>query len=209
MSCPRFRPSSRRATASSLPISSRRSSRRLRSPRSKGRRHLQRAFERRCAAAGALPRQRVPHRAELGHAGRRARPVPRVEEMAPLAGRLSATPADRDMPPPSAALPAVSAPRSSTSAPYTFEPGSAAPDTGHQQIQSQMPMLTQGAPDHDVVMRRRRCRDVFGDYLLFRTAEPRPSPARMASSPSPGTASFEQYAGTQMQNASRNGPAAS
>ena len=37
-------------------------------------------------------------------------------------------------------------------APYSFEAGSRRTDTGHQQIQTQMPMLTQGVPEHDVVI---------------------------------------------------------
>ena len=83
--------------------------------------------------------------------------------------------------------------------PYTFEAGQRRTDTGHQQIQSQMPMLTQGAPDHDVVIVADES-DVFGDYLLFRTAEPRPVAGTHGLVAVAWHRSFEEYAGTQMQN---------
>ncbi len=83
--------------------------------------------------------------------------------------------------------------------PYAFEAGSRRTDTGHQQIQSQMPMLTQGAPDHDVVIVADES-DVFGDYLLFRTAEPRPVAGTHGLIATAWHRAFEEYAGTQMQN---------
>lgn len=83
--------------------------------------------------------------------------------------------------------------------PYSFEAGSRRTDTGHQQIQSQMPMLTQGVPDHDVVIVADES-DVFGDYLLFRTAEPRPVAGTHGLVAVAWHRAFEEYAGTQMQN---------
>jgi ABC transporter substrate binding protein (PQQ-dependent alcohol dehydrogenase system) len=83
--------------------------------------------------------------------------------------------------------------------PYAFEAGSRRTDTGHQQIQSQMPMLTQGAPDHDVIIVADES-DVFGDYLLFRTAEPRPVAGTHGLIATAWHRAFEEYAGTQMQN---------
>ncbi|WP_290998727.1 ABC transporter substrate-binding protein [Hyphomicrobium sp.] len=83
--------------------------------------------------------------------------------------------------------------------PYVFEAGSRRTDTGHQQIQSQMPMLTQGVPDHDVVVVADES-DVFGDYLLFRTAEPRPVVGTHGLVAVAWHRAFEEYAGTQMQN---------
>jgi ABC transporter substrate binding protein (PQQ-dependent alcohol dehydrogenase system) len=83
--------------------------------------------------------------------------------------------------------------------PYAFEAGSRRTDTGHQQIQSQMPMLTQGVPDHDVVIVADES-DVFGDYLLFRTAEPRPVAGTHGLTAVAWHRAFEEYAGTQMQN---------
>ena len=83
--------------------------------------------------------------------------------------------------------------------PYVFEAGSRRTDTGHQQIQTQMPMLTQGVPDHDVIIVADES-DVFGDYLLFRTAEPRPVAGTHGLVAVAWHRAFEEYAGTQMQN---------
>ena len=83
--------------------------------------------------------------------------------------------------------------------PYTFEPGQRRTDTGHQQIQTQMPTLTQGVPDHDIIVVADES-DVFGDYLLFRSAEPRPVAGTHGLVAVAWHRSFEEYAGTQMQN---------
>ncbi len=83
--------------------------------------------------------------------------------------------------------------------PYVFEAGQRRTDTGHQQIQSQMPMLTQGTPDHEVVIVADEA-DVFGDYLLFRTDAPRPVAGTHGLVAVAWHRSFEEYAGTQMQN---------
>lgn len=83
--------------------------------------------------------------------------------------------------------------------PYVFDAGSRRTDTGHQQIQTQMPMLTQGVPDHDVIIVADES-DVFGDYLLFRTAEPRPVAGTHGLVAVAWHRAFEEYAGTQMQN---------
>jgi ABC transporter substrate binding protein (PQQ-dependent alcohol dehydrogenase system) len=82
---------------------------------------------------------------------------------------------------------------------YGFDAGSRRTDTGHQQIQTQMPMLTQGVPDHDVVIVADEA-DVFGDYMLFRTALPRPVAGTHGLIAVAWHRSFEEYAGTQMQN---------
>jgi ABC transporter substrate binding protein (PQQ-dependent alcohol dehydrogenase system) len=82
---------------------------------------------------------------------------------------------------------------------YEFEAGSRRTDTGHQQIQTQMPMLTQGVPEHDVVIVADEA-DIFGDYMLFRTALPRPVAGTHGLIAVAWHRSFEEYAGTQMQN---------
>lgn len=82
---------------------------------------------------------------------------------------------------------------------YGFDAGSRRTDTGHQQIQTQMPMLTQGVADHDVVIVADEA-DVFGDYMLFRTAMPRPVAGTHGLIAVAWHRSFEEYAGTQMQN---------
>ena len=56
-------------------------------PDRQGRAHLRCAHQRRRAAPGAVSRQRVPHRAELGDARRRAGAIPAVEEVAALGSR--------------------------------------------------------------------------------------------------------------------------
>jgi ABC transporter substrate binding protein (PQQ-dependent alcohol dehydrogenase system) len=56
---------------------------------------------------------------------------------------------------------------------YDLPPGARNLDSGHQQIQAQIPMETEAAPDHDVVWAI-NSDDDFGDYLLFRTYLPRP-----------------------------------
>jgi ABC transporter substrate binding protein (PQQ-dependent alcohol dehydrogenase system) len=56
---------------------------------------------------------------------------------------------------------------------YALPPGARNLDSGHQQIQAQMPMETEGAPEHDVVWVI-NSDDDFGDYLMYRTYLPRP-----------------------------------
>ena len=56
---------------------------------------------------------------------------------------------------------------------YDLPPGARNLDSGFQQVQAQIPMETEGAPDHDVVWVI-NSDDDFGDYLLYRTTSPRP-----------------------------------
>lgn len=82
---------------------------------------------------------------------------------------------------------------------YAFDGGSRRTDTGHQQIQTQMPLLTQDFPNHDVII----VADVdenFGEYLLFRTYEPRPVAGTHGLLGVSWHRSYEQSAATQMQN---------
>jgi ABC transporter substrate binding protein (PQQ-dependent alcohol dehydrogenase system) len=83
--------------------------------------------------------------------------------------------------------------------PYEFDAGSRRTDSGHQQIQTQMPLLTQGAPDYDVIFVA-DVGEAFGDYLMFRTYEPRPVVGSQGLQAVAWHRSFEQYAGTQLQN---------
>jgi len=82
---------------------------------------------------------------------------------------------------------------------YEFDAGSRRTDSGHQQIQTQMPMLTEGAPDYDVIFVS-DVGEAFGEYLLFRTYEPRPVVGSQGLQAVAWHRSFEQYAGTQLQN---------
>lgn len=82
---------------------------------------------------------------------------------------------------------------------YAYDGGSRRTDTGHQQIQTQMPLLTQSLPPHDVIMVA-DVEESFGDYLLFRTAEPRPVAGTQGLIAVSWHRSYEESAATQMQN---------
>ena len=82
---------------------------------------------------------------------------------------------------------------------YAYDGGSRRTDTGHQQIQTQMPLLTQSLPHHDVMMVA-DVEESFGDYLLFRTAEPRPIAGTQGLIAVSWHRSYEESAATQMQN---------
>jgi ABC transporter substrate binding protein (PQQ-dependent alcohol dehydrogenase system) len=55
---------------------------------------------------------------------------------------------------------------------YDLPPGARNTDSGYQQVQSQIPMETQGAPEHDLVWVI-DTDEGFGDYLAYRTYLPR------------------------------------
>lgn len=82
---------------------------------------------------------------------------------------------------------------------YLFEAGSRRSETGHHQIQTQMPALTQGAPDYDVVFAADTA-EAFGDYLLFRTYEPRPVVGTHGLTAVAWHRSYEQYGGMSLQS---------
>ena len=75
---------------------------------------------------------------------------------------------------------------------------SARTDSGHAQIQKQIPILTQGAPDHDVVVVADEA-DVFGEYLPYRTWDARPVAGTQGLIPTAWHRSHEQWGGTQIQ----------
>lgn len=56
---------------------------------------------------------------------------------------------------------------------YELETGARRVDTGYQEIQTQMPMLTRGVPDYDVAFVADQSNS-FGLYLQYRTTDPRP-----------------------------------
>jgi len=82
---------------------------------------------------------------------------------------------------------------------YSFEAGSRRTDTGHQQIQTQMPLLTQDVPSYDVVFVIDEA-ETFGEYLLFRTDEPRPVVGTHGLVATAWHRSFEEFSAMQMQN---------
>lgn len=79
-------------------------------------------------------------------------------------------------------------------------------DSGVVQIQKQMPVFTQGLPDHDVVLVADES-EVFGTYVPFRTWTPRPVAGSAGLIPSSWHPASEQWGGTQIQNrfAKKNG----
>ena len=82
---------------------------------------------------------------------------------------------------------------------YTFEATNPRTDSGHQQVQTQMPQLTQGAPEHDVVWVADTV-ERFGEYVPYRVSEARPVVGTQGLIAVAWHRSYEQYAGTQMQN---------
>lgn len=82
---------------------------------------------------------------------------------------------------------------------YKYDAGSRRVDSGHQQVQTQMPLLTQTRADYDVIFVA-DADEAFGDYLMYRTFIPRPVVGSHGLMALGWHRSFEQYAGTQMQN---------
>lgn len=71
-------------------------------------------------------------------------------------------------------------------------------DSGHIQIQRQIPVLTQNAAAHDVVMVADES-DIFGEYLPYRTWDPRPVSGTQGLIASAWHRSQEQWGATQVQ----------
>ncbi|WP_312886040.1 ABC transporter substrate-binding protein [Methylorubrum rhodinum] len=82
---------------------------------------------------------------------------------------------------------------------YDYDPGSRRVDTGHQQIQTQMPMATRNVADHDVVFVADE-NGSFGDYLPYNTAEPRPVVGTAGLTAVAWHRGFEEYSAAQMQH---------
>jgi ABC transporter substrate binding protein (PQQ-dependent alcohol dehydrogenase system) len=82
---------------------------------------------------------------------------------------------------------------------YKEAPGARRSDTGELQIQRQMPVFTQGAPDYDVLIVADES-DVFGPYLPFRTWDPRPVAGTAGLEAMSWHPAHEQWGATQMQN---------
>jgi ABC transporter substrate binding protein (PQQ-dependent alcohol dehydrogenase system) len=72
-------------------------------------------------------------------------------------------------------------------------------DSGQQQIQQQMPTLTQGAPDYDVLIVADE-NEVFGPYLPYRSWDPRPVAGTAGLKAMSWHPAHEQWGATQMQN---------
>ena len=82
---------------------------------------------------------------------------------------------------------------------YTYTAGSRRTDTGEAQIQKQMIELTQRLPDYDIMIVADEGQ-VFGDYLPYRTWDPRLVAGTQGLVPTAWHRSTEQWGGTQLQN---------
>jgi ABC transporter substrate binding protein (PQQ-dependent alcohol dehydrogenase system) len=82
---------------------------------------------------------------------------------------------------------------------FDAAPGARRTDTGHAQIQKQMPVATQEAGEYDVLVVA-DFRDAFGAYLPYRTWDPRPVVGSQGLVPTAWHRSQEQWGATQMQN---------
>ncbi|MEQ1714464.1 MAG: ABC transporter substrate-binding protein [Hyphomicrobium sp.] len=82
---------------------------------------------------------------------------------------------------------------------FTFDAGNRRTDTGHQQIQSQIPKLTQSPPEHDIVIVA-DSEEAFGEFLQWRTTAAKPVAGTHGLVAVSWHRSFEQFGGTQLQN---------
>jgi ABC transporter substrate binding protein (PQQ-dependent alcohol dehydrogenase system) len=80
---------------------------------------------------------------------------------------------------------------------WTFRPGHARTDTGHVTLQSEIPALTQVA-DYDVLVVADEA-NAFGDYLVGRTARPRPVAGTQGIVTAAWSPVSEQWGATQLQ----------
>lgn len=72
-------------------------------------------------------------------------------------------------------------------------------DSGIVEVQRQMPLLTQGAPDHDAVVAADES-EVFAGYLPYRTWDARPVAGSAGLVPTTWNAAFDQWGALQLQN---------
>jgi ABC transporter substrate binding protein (PQQ-dependent alcohol dehydrogenase system) len=72
-------------------------------------------------------------------------------------------------------------------------------DSGISEIQQQMPVVTQSAPDHDVLVAADES-EVFAGYLPYRTWDPRPVAGSAGLVPTTWDAAFDQWGAVQLQN---------
>ncbi|MGH6919686.1 MAG: branched-chain amino acid ABC transporter substrate-binding protein, partial [Geminicoccaceae bacterium] len=81
---------------------------------------------------------------------------------------------------------------------YAFVEFARRTDSGHAQVQRQMPVLTQDVPEYDVLVVADES-DVFGEYLPYRTWDPRPVAGTQGLVPTAWSRVHEQWGGTQVQ----------
>lgn len=81
---------------------------------------------------------------------------------------------------------------------YEFVEFARRTDTGHVQVQRQMPVLTQDVPAYDVLVVADES-DIFGEYLPYQTWDPRPVAGTQGLVPTAWSRVHEQWGGTQVQ----------
>jgi ABC transporter substrate binding protein (PQQ-dependent alcohol dehydrogenase system) len=82
---------------------------------------------------------------------------------------------------------------------FAHDLGGRRADGGHEQIQEQIPAFTQRAPAHDVLVVADEM-GAFGDYLPYRTWDPRPVAGTQGLVPTSWHPALEQWGATQLQN---------
>jgi ABC transporter substrate binding protein (PQQ-dependent alcohol dehydrogenase system) len=82
---------------------------------------------------------------------------------------------------------------------YKEAGGASRTDTGHEQIQAQMPAFTQDAPEHDVLIVADE-NQVFGPYMPYRTSAARPVAGTSGLRPDSFHPASEQWGASQFHN---------
>jgi ABC transporter substrate binding protein (PQQ-dependent alcohol dehydrogenase system) len=72
-------------------------------------------------------------------------------------------------------------------------------DSGHTQVQRQVPVFTQNAEEHDVVLVADES-EIFGTYIPYRTWDAKPVAGSAGLMPQAWNPAHEQWGGWQMQN---------
>lgn len=81
---------------------------------------------------------------------------------------------------------------------YEDTGGARRTDSGHVQVQKQMPVFTQRAPEHDVVIAADEA-DIFAAYLPYQTWDPRPVAGSSGLRPTSWHPAQEAWGATQFQ----------
>ena len=82
---------------------------------------------------------------------------------------------------------------------FKYEGGSRRADGGFEQVQQQIPSFTQSAPDYDVLIVADEG-NLFGDYMPYRTWDPRPVAGTAGLVAESWHPAIELWGGTQFQN---------
>lgn len=82
---------------------------------------------------------------------------------------------------------------------FQYDSGSRRSDGGFEQVQQQIPTFTQGAKPHDVIMVADEG-ELFGEYLPYRSWDPRPVAGTAGLVATPWHPALELWGGTQFQN---------